>query len=117
MSMSCDKSPGTDGLPVNFYRMLWDDLKELVCSVFNTCFNDGELCPSMKRGIITLLPKKGKDTLFLKNWRPISLLNTDYKILAKVLSTRLQKVLPSIIHGDQTGFLKDRYIGENIRFF
>ena len=115
MSMSCDKSPGTDGLPVNFYRIFWDDLKELVCNVFNTCFNDGKLCPSMKRGIITLLPKKGKDTLLLKNWRPISLLNTDYKILAKVLSTRLQKVLPSIIHGDQTGFLKDRYVGENIR--
>ena len=71
----------------------------------------------MKRGIITLLPKKDKDTLLLKNWRPISLLNTDYKILAKIHATRLQKVLPSIIHGDQTGFLKNRYIGENIRLF
>ena len=117
MSMACDKSPGTDGLPVNFYRMFWDDLKELVCNVFNTCFHDGELCPSMKRGIITLLPKKDKDTMLLKNWRPISLLNTDYKILAKILASRLQKVLPCIIHGDQTGFLKGRYIGENIRLF
>ena len=117
MSMDCDKTPGTDGLPVNFYRIFWEDIKEVLCAVFNTCFEKGELCPSMKRGIITLLPKKDKDTLYLKNWRPISLLNTDYKIVAKILATRLQKVLPFIIHGDQTGFLRNRYIGENIRLF
>ena len=109
------KTPGTDGLPVNFYKMFWEDVKELICKVFNTCYTLGELCPSMKRGIITLLPKKDKDNLYLKNWRPISLLNTDYKILAKIIASRLQKVLPSIIHWDQTGFLKNRYIGENIR--
>ena len=74
----------------------------------------------MKRGIITLLPKKKiRTSHFYKkiNGRPISLLNTYYKILAKILATRLQKVLPAIIHGDQTGFLKNRYIGENIRLF
>ena len=49
--------------------------------------------------------------------RPISLLNTDYRILAKILATRLKKVLPFIIHEDQTEFLKGRYIGENIRMF
>ena len=51
----------------------------------------------------------------MKNWRPISLLNTDYKIIARILSNRLQKVLPSIINEDQTGYIKNRYIGENIR--
>ena len=51
----------------------------------------------------------------MKNWRPISLLNTDYKIIAKCIALRLKRVLPSIIHSDQTGFLKGRYIGENIR--
>ena len=72
----------------------------------------------MPRGIITLLPKKDKNQLLLKNWRPISLLNTDYKILAKVLAFRLKRVLPSVIHEDQSGFISGRYmIGENIRLF
>jgi hypothetical protein len=65
--------------------------------------------------VITLLPKKTKDKLFLKNWRPISLLNTDYKILAKLLANRMKEVLPSIIDNDQTGYLKNRYIRQNIR--
>ena len=71
----------------------------------------------MRRGIITLIPKKDKDQLLLKNWRPISLLNTDYKILTKVLAYRIKKILPDIIHNDQSGFINGRYIGENIRLF
>ena len=84
--MPNDKTPGSDGLSVNFYKAFWHELKDDLCQVFNQCFENGELCPSMRRGIITLLPKQGKDNLYLKNWRPISLLNTDYKILAKVLA-------------------------------
>ncbi len=53
--------------------------------------------------------------MILKNWRPISLLNTGYKILTKSLARRIYIVLPSIINLDQTGFIKGRYIGENIR--
>ncbi len=68
-----------------------------------------------RRGIITLIPKKDKNKLFLKNWRPITLLNTDYKILTKTLSNRLCKILPYIIDEDQTGYIKGRYIGSNIR--
>ena len=52
---------------------------------------------------------------FLKNWRPIHLLNTDYKIVAKVLANRLKNVLHHLISHCQTGFLKGRFIGENIR--
>ncbi len=77
--------------------------------------NTGELSIEQKRGVITLLPKKNKDRLFLKNWRPISLLNTDYKIIAKLLANRMKEVLPSIISEDQYGYLKGRYIGHNIR--
>ena len=59
----------------------------------------------MRQGIICLIPKKGKDPLFLKkNWRPLSLLNTDYKILAKTLANRLKTTISSIIHPDQTRF-------------
>ncbi len=68
-----------------------------------------------KIGVITLLPKNTKDRLFLKNCRPISLLNTDYKIIAKLLANRTKSVLPLIIDEDQSGYLKGRYIGQNIR--
>jgi len=70
---------------------------------------------SQRQGIISLIPpKKNKDKTILENLRPISLLNFDYKILTKVLANRLEKV-PKIINPDQTGYVKGRYIGENIR--
>ena len=61
--------------------------------------------------MITLVPKKNKPADLLKNWRPITLL----KIAAKSIANRIKKVLPKIINNDQTGFLKNRTIGVNIR--
>jgi hypothetical protein len=75
----------------------------------------GEMSIDQRRGVINLIPKKDKDVRYLKNWRPISLLNTDYKILTKTLAVRLKMVLPSVIHPDQVAYLKGRYIGQNIR--
>ena len=68
-----------------------------------------------KKGVNSLIPKKNKDKSILENLRPISLLNVDYKILTKVISKRIEKTLPKIINPDQTGYVKGRYIGENIR--
>ena len=70
---------------------------------------------SQKHAVITLIEKKGKDRTFLENWRPISLVNVDTKIMSKVIASRIKNVLPSIIHHNQTGYVKDRYIGETIR--
>ena len=75
----------------------------------------GTLSITQRRGLISLLPKKHKVLHHLRNWRPISLLNCDYKIAAKVIASRINTVLPTIINFDQTGFLKGRSIGENIR--
>ena len=72
-------------------------------------------CRSPKGDVNSLLPKKNKDTLLLKNWRPISLLNVDYKIATKCIAKRLEKVLPTLINSDQTGYVKNRFIGEKIR--
>ena len=63
-----------------------------------------------------MLHKKGKPEEFVKNWRPISLLYLDYKIMTKVLAKRLQKFIDNLMHPNQSGFVKDRFIGEGIRF-
>ena len=70
---------------------------------------------TQRQGVISLLPKKDKNPLFLKNWRPITLLNCDYKIASKAIGNRMEQVLPEIINNDQSGyFLKGRSIAENI---
>ena len=114
-NMKNGKTPGSDGLSVEFYKLFWNSIKDLVFESFLYSYDLGELSIDQKRGIIKLLPKKDKILKFLKNWRPISLLNTDYKIIAHVLAARLQIILPYIIHPDQNGYIKGRYIGCNIR--
>ena len=79
---------------------------------FNEAFNKKEMSASQRKAIITLIEKKDKDRCFLENWRPISLINVDSKIASKVISARIIKVLPTIIHFNQTGYVKDRYTGE-----
>ena len=70
---------------------------------------------SQRRGLLSLIPKAGKDLRYLKSWRPVSLLAVDYKILAKALATKLQQVISTLVNADQVGYIKGRYIGENIR--
>ena len=67
-----------------------------------------------KRGVLRLVPKKNKDLLDVAHWRPITLLNVDYKLLTKSLQLRLASILPNLVHRDQKGFVKGRYIGDNI---
>ena len=113
--MKNQKSPGSDGITTEFYKIFWNDINEFYIKSINFSFQNGELTELQKQSIITLLPKSGKDNLLLENWRPISLLNVDYKITAKATANRIKKVLPTLIHETQTGFMKGRYIGENIR--
>ena len=69
---------------------------------------------SQHRGILKLVPKKSKNPLWVNNWRPITLLNVDYKILSKTLALRLQDILLDLVHDDQRGFVKGQYIGDGI---
>lgn len=114
-SMKHNKSPGFDGLPVEFYIVFWKDLSDMLLDSFNFSLQNGAMSSSQRNGVITLIPKKDKDILYLKNYRPISLLTVDYKILAKTIANRLKKCLDSLIHSDQSGFLKGRNIGNNVR--
>ena len=107
--MELGKSPGTDGSPAELFKVFWDDLSSFLVAAVNSSFTQGHLFISQRRGLITLIPKKDKLLQHLKNWRPISLLNCDYKIAIYLI------VLPDLINSDQTGFLKGRSIGENVR--
>ena len=70
---------------------------------------------TQKLGVISLIPKGKKDRHYLKNWRPISLLNVVYKLGSACIANRLKNVLPFLIHENQKGFMSGRFIGENIR--
>ena len=102
------KSPGTDGLIAEFCLSFWELLGQELVDSFNYAFERGEMSISQKRGIITLISKKDKNRTLLDNWRPISLLNTDYKVATKSIAARIAKVLPSLIHEDQTRYINWR---------
>ena len=112
--MPNNKSPGEDGIIIEFYKMFWDLIGDDIHEVFLFGLENEELSYSQYLAVIVLLYKKGAREN-IKNWRPISLLNVDYKILSKVLAERLKEVLPEIIHQDQKGCVKGRFIGDNIR--
>ena len=113
--MSADKTTGTDGLPCEFYKVFWDDLADILINALNHTHKTGTLSVSQRRGIIKLISKKDADLGLIKNWRPITLLNCDYKIATIAIANRIKNILPKLISDDQTGFIKNRFIGENIR--
>ena len=114
-SFDNNKTPGNDGIPIEFYKTFWPVISDSFMKCINECFEKGEMSSSQKQAIITLIEKKGKDRSLLENWRPISLVNVDIKIMTKAIASRIKEVLPDIIHPNQTGYVKDRFIGETIR--
>ena len=109
------KAPGSDGLPMEFYLKFWPVLGQDLVLVLNSCFSEGRLSLSQRRGVISLSFKKG-DCLNPKNWRPISLLNCDYKIASRVIAARLLKVIHLVVEKDQTCGVPGQFIGENVAF-
>ena len=114
-SMKSNKSPRTSGLPSEFYKVFWNDLAEILINSLNYSYEIGKLSISQRRGIIKLIPKKDAELNLIKNWRPLTLLNCDYKIATKAIASRIKTVIPKLISDDQTGYFKGRFIGENIR--
>ena len=115
MTLKSNKSPGGDGLTVEFYKKFY---KKIAKPLYNMCIHSykKDILPlSTRRGVISLLPKPRKDARYIKNKRGLTLLNVDYKILAKALDNRLRLTLPSIISPDQNGFIKNRSICMNLR--
>ena len=110
-----NKSPGNDGLTAEFYNTFWPILGNLLVDSLNTAHIQGKLSNSQRQAIITLIEKKDKDRRHIENWRPISLLNVDYKIGSKASALRLEKVLPNIIHKNQCAYVKGRTIFDAVR--
>ena len=108
-------APGFTGLTFEFYKVFWGKLKHAILACFNYSFEINRLPGSLTKGVISLLPKGDKPRNKIENYRPITLLDSLYKILSKVIASRINIVLPKIIHNDQNGFVKGRFIGECIR--
>lgn len=113
--MQSNKAAGPDGYPINLFKKHIDKLSPLLLNMFNDSLNQGTLPQTLTEASITLLLKPNKDSNECGSYRPISLLNNDYKILAKILALRLESVLQDIISSDQTGFMKNRHSFSNIR--
>ena len=114
-NMKNNKSPGSDGFTVEFFKFFFKDLKAFIIRAINESYLKETFSITQRQGIITCIPKGDKPRQFLKNWRPITLLKVIYKIASGCIAQRLKLVLPTLISSDQTGFITGRYIGDNTR--
>ena len=106
------KASGPDGLPAEFYQAHWDILQPHMRRLYQN-IEAGTPPPGFTEALVVLLYKKGSRQ-DIANYRPISLLNTDYKIFAKAWASRTQALLPHLIDPSQTGFVRGRYIKDNV---
>ena len=95
-----NKSPGQDGIISEFYITHWEQRR--ILSAYKGYFDKKELTPSQYKGVLTLLHKSGERE-DIRNWRLLTLLISDYKIIAKMLAERLKVALPKWIHSEQKG--------------
>ena len=109
------KTCGNDGIPVKWYKMFWPKIKNIFMELINDVQQNNHLHQSALLGVVNLIPKQTKDTRFLKHLCPITLLNSDYKIMEKMIANRLEPALEYIISEQQRGFMKGRRISVNIR--
>ena len=114
-AMNNNKTSGEDGLPVDFYKCFWTKLRTAFLDMVLAVYEKGVLHTTARQGVLNLIPKANKDTRYIKNLRPITLLNVDYKIIEKAIANKMIPALTKIIHHDQRGFMKERRISVNIR--
>jgi hypothetical protein len=113
VTLGNNKSPGQDGLTAEFYKIFKEQIAKILETLIQSCCALEQLPQSLQYASICLLFKKG-DKSSLANWRPISLLNTDYKIIAKLINQRIVISLPKILHEDQKGFVPTRNLDDAI---
>ena len=109
-----DRAPGLDGIGIEFYKIFWEDLKDLYTDMIDEVWLFEILPLSMRTSVISSIFKDGLKSR-LTNYCPLSLNNTDYKIIACIFASRMKRVLGTLINFDQCAYLKDRFIGCNVR--
>lgn len=106
--MPNNRAPGPDGFPAEFYKHFWPIIAPLFNWMIPETKQNSKFPTNMNTAMTSLLLKPNKDPTLPSSNRPISLINVDVKIISKALAHRAEKVIASIIHPDQTGFIKDR---------
>ena len=86
-----------------------------MCKAINEGYREGKMSITQRQGVITCLPKGDKPKQYLKNWRPITLLNVIYKLASGCIAERMKLILNKLISNKQSGFMSGRYIDENTR--
>lgn len=109
-SLQNSKAPGPDGYPIEYFKAFSKKLLAPITNMIREAFQKETLPKTLELATITSLPKPGKDPQKCSNYRPLSLLNSDYKMLSKIIALRLDKVIPKIINADQTGFIRNRQV-------
>ena len=108
--MNENSAPGPNGLTVKFYKTFFTELAPLLVKMIDRAINGEGLSKELKQSHITLLPKDSGDPLLTKNYRPISLLNIEYKLITKVLANKISPFLESVVNPDQAAAIKNRNI-------
>ena len=103
-----------DGFSNEILKFFHRELKYWILRVYQEAITSKHFSPSTIEGTITCIPKAGKERNSLKNWRPLTLLNSVY-FFSAIISNRIKLILCQIINPDQTGFISGRFLGENTR--